>query len=60
LQLMSDILATQKSISQSEQHLEKLKNVFPLNSSEIIQTQENIVSYKSGIKALRELEKELF
>jgi hypothetical protein len=34
--------------------------VFPLNSSEIIQTQENIASYKSGIKALRELEKELF
>jgi len=40
--------------------LESLKNTFPLDVKEVIATQDQISLYKGGLKALKELQEELF
>lgn len=60
LQLASDILATQQSISKSERQLEALKNIFPLDVKGIIASQDEILLYKEGLKSLKKLQEELF
>jgi len=60
LQLQRDLLETELALSQEEQKLKALKSAEVLSVASIITVMGNIASYKNGIEAIKELEKELF
>lgn len=60
LQLSGDLLETQSKLAEVELHLENLKNSYPLRVENILKTQDEVEAYKRGLKAIEELQKELF
>jgi len=60
LQLEADMLATQKSLAESEKTLAILKSSFPLQPDDIVETAGQVAELKAGLKFLEDLKKELF
>lgn len=60
LRLKADIVETESAISKTQARLEDLKNSPDINFQEVIKAQEQVENYERGLKALKELEKELF
>jgi hypothetical protein len=60
LQLQAHLLETQSKVSGLEQHLENLKSSKFLSVVDIIKCQDDITSYKNGIKSIKALQKELY
>lgn len=60
LQLQSDILATELSVSNAEQAVESAKSSPNFSSTNIITAQDDLDSAKRGLKALLDLRSELF
>ena len=60
LQLQQDLLVTKQELSQKEQKLKQLKSAEVLVPFKIVSVISDIEALKAGVKALKELEKELF
>ena len=60
LQLDADLLATKRSLAESEKDLVTLKSTFPLNAASIVDQQGDVAELKAGLAALEALKKELF
>lgn len=60
LQLDADLLATKRSLAESEKALVTLKSSFPLNAASIVDQQGDVAELKAGMSALEALKKELF
>ena len=54
------MLATQKSLAESEKTLAILKSSFPLQPDDIVETAGQVAELKAGLKFLEDLKKELF
>lgn len=59
LQLQSDILATRKSLRESEEKLADLKTDYPLDTKKIIDAELEVEGYKNGLSRLLSLQSEL-
>ena len=55
LQLDSDILSTERSLSKAEEKLRKAKGSFPYNSQNIITAEIEVEMYTDGLKRLNKL-----
>lgn len=60
LQLDADLLATEQSLAESEELLNKLLSTYPFGAQAIINTKTTIGELKAGIEELKKLKKELF
>jgi hypothetical protein len=60
LALNSDILATERSLSEAKRAVLIAKSTFPLDSQGILNAQSNVEAYENGLKKLNELKGELF
>ena len=60
LQIQSDILETQLKLSQSKEELLKAKSAVPFKSSIVIKQLDEVASLEAGLKALNDLQTELF
>lgn len=59
LQFEADKLATQRAISEYKEKLDNLKSDYPINIQAIITMQEDLKNYEAGLKAIKDLQKEL-
>ena len=60
LQLQSDILSSEKTLADLKKALQSQKGAYPLDASAIIGLANKVTSAEAGLKALRDLEAELF
>jgi hypothetical protein len=58
--LESDILATKRSLANTQRELIKYKSTFPLNTKQIVHCEVEIEGYHDGLKKLEALREELF
>lgn len=56
----SDILATEKEINQVKRELLKVKSARPLQPKSVIEQTQKLLGLQNGLKALKDLETELF
>ena len=56
----ADILATEKEINQIKRELIKVKRAMPLEPKKVIEVRQKLLGLQNGLKALQELETELF
>ena len=59
LQFEADKLATQRAIAEYKEKLDNLKSDYPINIQAIITTQEYLKNLEAGLKAIKDLQKEL-
>ena len=59
LQFEADKLATQRAIAEYKEKLDNLKSDYPINIQAIITTQEDLKNLEAGLKAIKDLQKEL-
>lgn len=59
-QLAADLLATERKLGDAERKLSELLSEDKLSPTKIIEAREEVSAYKAGVKALQDLEKELF
>jgi hypothetical protein len=60
LQLDADFLATEQSLAENEELLNRLLSTYPFDVQAIINTKTTIGELKAGIEELKKLKKELF
>jgi hypothetical protein len=60
LQLDADFLATEQSLAENEELLNKLLSTYPFDVQAIINTKTVIAELQAGIEELKKLKKELF
>lgn len=60
LQLASDILSTQKEVSNWTVKVETLKNSFPLNTQAILDAKSQLTAFQNGLVELQAMQEELF
>ena len=60
LQLDADLLATEQSLAENEELLNRLLSTYPFDVQAIINTKTAIAELEAGIEELKKLKKELF
>lgn len=59
LQYQANLLATQKSLEEAKNELAEAKTEYPLDFGKVVSLQDSVESLEKGLKALKNLGKEL-